>query len=199
MDTPSQHTETRIRILTEAERLFRHYGYGKTTIADISDACGMSAANVYRFFPSKSALMEAICSRLIADMERRMFEIVRMPIPAADRLTLFIQELYNHTLENLIDHRKVHEMVVVAMQEQWPAIRAHIDRITGLIEQLVVDGIANREFAAKDAKRTAKAVHTAMACFCHPAMVAQKLDDEDRATPEEMAAFLVGALKIGQP
>jgi AcrR family transcriptional regulator len=66
MDTPSQHKDTRTRILTEAERLFRHYGYGKTTIADISEACGMSAANVYRFFPSKSALVEAICGRVRA-------------------------------------------------------------------------------------------------------------------------------------
>jgi hypothetical protein len=34
-----------------------------------------------------------------------------------------------------------------------------------------------------------------MVCFCHPAMVAQKLDDEARVTPEEMAAFLIMALK----
>ena len=48
MDSTHQHQDTRTRILMEAERLFRHYGYGKTTIADISQACGMSAANVYR-------------------------------------------------------------------------------------------------------------------------------------------------------
>jgi AcrR family transcriptional regulator len=195
MDTPSQHNETRIRILTEAERLFRHYGYGKTTIADISEACSMSAANVYRFFPSKSALMEAICTRLIAEQERKLLEIVRMPVPAAERLTLFIQEIHRHTLENLLDHRKVHEMVVVAMEEHWLAIRSHIERITGYLRELIQDGITSGEFAAKDAERAAKMVHTAMACFCHPAMVAQKLDDEARATPEEMAAFLIGALK----
>ena len=197
MDTPSQHNETRARILTEAERLFRHYGYGKTTIADISEACGMSAANVYRFFPSKSALMEAICSRIIADMERRIVEIVRMDAPASRRLTLLIQEIHRHTMENLIDHRKVHEMVVVAMEEQWMAIRSHIDRITAHIATLIRDGIARGEFPAKNVERTAKAVHTAIICFCHPAMVAQKLDDESRVTPEEMAAFLIGALKSG--
>jgi AcrR family transcriptional regulator len=195
MDTPSQHKDTRTRILTEAERLFRHYGYGKTTIADISEACGMSAANVYRFFPSKSALVEAICGRVIAEMERKMFEIVRMPIPASERLTIFIQEIHKHTLENLLDHHKVHEMVVVAMEEQWLAIRNHVDRIGAYIAELIKDGIAKGEFPPKDVERTAKAVHTAMVCFCHPAMVAQKLDDESRVTPEEMAAFLIRALK----
>lgn len=157
----------------------------------------MSAANVYRFFPSKSALMEAICGRLIADLERKMLEIVRMPIPASERLTIFIQEIHRHTLENLLDHRKVHEMVVVAMEEQWLAIRNHIDRIATYLAELIKDGIALGEFPPKDVERTAKAVHSAIACFCHPVMVAQKLDDESRVTPEEMAAFLIGALKSG--
>jgi AcrR family transcriptional regulator len=195
MDSSHQHQETQTRILREAERLFRHYGYGKTTIADISQACGMSAANVYRFFPSKSALIEAICSRMIAEMEMRLYEIARRPIPASERLTLFITEIHRHTMENLLDHHKVHEMVVVAMEEQWLAIRSHIDRIATYLGELVKDGIASGEFPPKDPARTGKIVHTALVCFCHPAMVAQKLDDEDRIRPEEMAAFLIGALK----
>jgi len=195
MDASSQQNDTRTRILTEAERLFRHYGYGKTTIADISEACGMSAANVYRFFPSKSALTEAICGRIIGDMEKRLFEIIRLEAPASERLTRFLEEVYRHTLEDLLDHRKVHEMVVVAMEEQWLAVRNHVDRMTSYIAEIVKDGMASGEFAQKDVQRTAKAVHTAVACFCHPAMVAQKLDDENRVAPQEMAAFLIRALK----
>jgi AcrR family transcriptional regulator len=195
MDGTNQQQETKLRILTEAERLFRHYGYGKTTIADISQACGMSAANVYRFYPSKSALMEAICGRLISEMETRLYQIVRGDGPAPDRLRTFIVEIHRNTMENLLDHHKVHEMVVVAMEEQWLAIRSHIDRIAAYLGELISDGVARGEFAPQDAKRAGKMVHTALACFCHPAMVAQKLDDEDRARPEEMAEFLIKALK----
>jgi AcrR family transcriptional regulator len=195
MDGPNTQQDTRRRILAEAERLFRHYGYGKTTIADISHACGMSAANVYRFFPSKSALMEAICSQLIANFEMRLYEIVRRPVSAAERLELFIDELHRHTMENLLDHHKVHEIVVVAMEEQWLAIRAHIERVAAYIGEIVKDGIALGEFPRKDPKRTGKIVHTALVCFCHPVMVAQKLDDEERVRPQEMAHFLITALK----
>ena len=195
MDGPNTQQDTRRRILAEAERLFRHYGYGKTTIADISHACGMSAANVYRFFPSKSALMEAICSQLIANFEMRLYEIVRRPISATERLELFIDELHRHTMENLLDHHKVHEIVVVAMEEQWLAIRAHIERVAAYIGEIVRDGIALGEFPGKDPKRTGKIVHTALVCFCHPVMVAQKLDDEERVRPQEMARFLITALK----
>jgi DNA-binding NarL/FixJ family response regulator len=42
-----------------AERLFRQFGYQKTTVADIAAALGMSPANIYRFFASKAAIKDA--------------------------------------------------------------------------------------------------------------------------------------------
>src|SRR5262249_60729308 len=84
---------TRERILTEAERLFRVYGYTKTTVADIAEATRMSSANVYRFFAAKSDINNAICERIIADHETALSGIARLPLPAADRISRLILEL----------------------------------------------------------------------------------------------------------
>lgn len=195
MTAPEQQVDTRLKILMEAERLFRHYGYGKTTIADISEACNMSAANIYRFFPSKSALVEAICARVTNQLEQELLPVLRAKEPASVRLEKFINILHGHTLENLLDHRKVHEMVVVAMEEQWMAVRAHVDRVRLLLRELIKDGIASGEFRQQDADRASYCAQAAMVCFCHPVVVAQKLDDECRAKPGEVAAFIVQALK----
>jgi AcrR family transcriptional regulator len=51
--------EERARILEVAEEHFRRVGYRKTSVTDIAAELGMSAANVYRFFPSKDAIKEA--------------------------------------------------------------------------------------------------------------------------------------------
>ena len=53
--------ETRARILEVAWDLFRQLG-ARTTIADVADRLGMSSANVYRFYPSKQALCEAVAA-----------------------------------------------------------------------------------------------------------------------------------------
>ena len=188
-------TDTRVKILTESERLFRHYGYSKTTMADIADGCGMSAANLYRFFPSKLALVDAICSRITSESERQLYEIVRADEPASVRLERFIKQMHEFTLENLLDHRKVHEMVVVAMEERWHAVQAHLDRVVLYIGEIIKDGIATGEFRQQDVHRAARCVHSALAGMCHPIVVAQKLGDEDRTTPHEMAAMLISALK----
>src|SRR4051794_12252262 len=51
-ETDPRKVDTAKRILDEAERLFRHYGYSKTTVADIARELGMSPANIYRFYAS---------------------------------------------------------------------------------------------------------------------------------------------------
>ena len=53
--------ETRARILEVAWDLIRELG-ARATIADVADRLGMSSANVYRFYPSKQALSEAVAS-----------------------------------------------------------------------------------------------------------------------------------------
>ncbi len=187
--------EPRVRILAESERLFRHYGYAKTTMADIAEACQMSPANLYRFFESKSALVKAICGKITTDIETRLVQIVRTEASAAQRIEWFIQECHRHTLENLLDHRKVHEMVVIAMEEQWDTVKAHLGRVRAYMQRIIEDGMASGEFPVKDAEFASRCVHAATAYLCHPVIVAQKLDDENRVPPAEMAKFLVRALK----
>ena len=63
--------DTRARIMDTAEALFRRLGFAKTAVSDIAAELKMSPANVYRFFPSKSAIVEAICQRCLGELEER--------------------------------------------------------------------------------------------------------------------------------
>ena len=60
--------EVRARILEVAEEHFRRIGYHKTSVADIASELGMSTANVYRFFPSRDAIKESICGRVVNEV-----------------------------------------------------------------------------------------------------------------------------------
>jgi len=63
--------DTRARIMAAAEGLFRRLGFAKTAVADIAGELGMSPANVYRFFPSKNAIVEAICQRCLSELDEK--------------------------------------------------------------------------------------------------------------------------------
>jgi AcrR family transcriptional regulator len=50
------------RIMAAAHKRFQHFGYGKTSMAEIAGDCDMSPGNLYRFFPGKLDIAEAIAS-----------------------------------------------------------------------------------------------------------------------------------------
>src|SRR6516225_1502935 len=78
--------QVRERILDAAEALFRRMGYSKTTVADIAGALSMSGANVYRFFPSKGAINDALCRRMLAELHAMAEEVVRKSGKPSQRL-----------------------------------------------------------------------------------------------------------------
>lgn len=188
--------ETRARILKEAERLFRHFGYSKTTVADIAEACGMSSANVYRFFASKSQINEAICNLIISDLESRLHKITVANESASTRLAKFVELIARHTVETYVHEKKVHDMVVVAMEEQWEAIERHLAVSRAMIADIITSGIASGEFRRQDPELAAKCIHCAIAALKHPVVAAQCRNDPNMATPAEMAAFILSALKV---
>ena len=187
--------ETRARILTEAERLFRHYGYAKTTVADIAEACAMSSANVYRFFPSKSAINELICGLIISELEGRLRKIAIADAPASQRLTQFIELIARHTTETYTNEKRVHDMVVVAMEENWGAIERHLQVTETMIANIIESGIRAGEFKPQDPAKVARCVHFAIAGFSHPVLAAKCCSEPDTPTPAEMAAFILSVLK----
>ncbi|MEA1831513.1 TetR family transcriptional regulator [Methylobacterium durans] len=188
-------SDLRSRILTIAERLFRDMGYRKTTVADIAAALRMSPGNVYRFFPSKKALNEAVAERLLRQIEAELGRIVsESGVPARERLRQFLRTTQAMSAGQFTANRRMHDMVEVAMAESWEVIRAHIDRVEDLLAALVADGVHGGEFRVADPRAAARCVQTAIVRFCHPALIAQCAERE-QPTIDEMTDFLLTALR----
>ena len=85
--TETDPDEAHARILEVAEECFRRIGYHKTSVADIASELGMSPANVYRFFPSRAAINESICGRVVNEVADIAFAIARTNAPATEKPT----------------------------------------------------------------------------------------------------------------
>ena len=183
------------RILDCAERLFRHYGYGKTNVADIARELGMSPANIYRFFASKVEIHQAVCGRMLGASYKMAYEIMHLPVSAEERLRRYIHAQYKMTLEVMLDEQKVHEMVVVAIERDWHVIEKHIDSIHDLLADVIAEGIAAGEFLEQDPGVASKCFGAATINLCHPQMVAQCLAKTNRAEADDLIEFAIRALK----
>ncbi|MDH6266239.1 AcrR family transcriptional regulator [Rhizobium sp. SG_E_25_P2] len=200
IDTPElaadvSKNETVTRILDAAERLFRHYGYAKTNVADIARDLGMSPANIYRFFTSKVEIHQAICGRMLMGSHDMARQILSQPISATERLRQWGHAQHRMTVETMLDEEKVHEMVVVALERDWHVIDQHINRLHVLLTEAIRQGIEAGEFRDQDPEIAARCFGGATVVLCHPQMVAQCMAKTNRATPEQLIEFALAALK----
>jgi AcrR family transcriptional regulator len=188
--------DTRARIMDTAEALFRRLGYAKTAVADIAGELKMSPANVYRFFPSKNAIIEAICQRCLGELEDRAWAVARSRGSAAERLERLVLEILAYHRENHLTDQRVNDMVLAAIELSWGAIRAHKEHMRMVVEAVVREGIERGEFERVDPRETSRLMMISLVNFCHPVLVAQYLQDEGDLEADARATirFLLRAI-----
>jgi len=179
-----------------AEALFRRLGFAKTAVADIAAELDMSPANVYRFFASKNAIVEAICKRCLSEVEEQAWTVARSKAPAADRLERLILEILAYHKENFATEQRVNELVVAAIEQSWDSIRAHKDVMRNVIELVVRDGIDAGEFERVDPRETAELIMRSIVPFTNPLVVGQCLEEGDDIEAQARASvrFLLRAI-----
>ena len=188
--------DTRARIMETAEALFRRLGFAKTAVADIAAELKMSPANVYRFFASKNAIVEAICRRCLSEVEEKAWAVARSKGPAPQRMERLFLEILAYHKENLLIEHRVNEIVVFAIEHMWDTVRAHKDVTRNIVELIVRDGVEAGEFESIDPRETAEVIMRSMVAFCHPMMVSQCLEEGHDLEAEARASvrFLLRAI-----
>jgi len=187
---------TRARIMDTAEALFRRLGFAKTAVADIAGELKMSPANVYRFFSSKNAIVEAICQRCLGELEDRAWAVARSRGSAAERMERLVVEILAYHRENLLTDQRVNDMVLAAIELSWGAIRAHKEHMRGVFEAILRDGVESGEFDRVDPRETSRLLMISLVHFCHPVLVAQYLQDQQDLEGDARASvrFLLRAI-----
>jgi AcrR family transcriptional regulator len=188
--------DTRARIMETAEALFRRLGFAKTAVADIAAELKMSPANVYRFFASKNAIIEAICRRCLSEVEGKAWVAARSKGLAGERLERMVLEILAYHKENLLIEHRVNEIVLFAMDHMWDTIRAHKEVMRNATELILRDGIASGEFEAVEPGETADLIMRSLLCFTHPVLVGQCLEEGHDVEAEAQASvrFLLRAI-----
>ena len=188
--------DTRARIIDRAEALFRRLGFAKTAVADIAAELKMSPANVYRFFPSKNAIVEAICQRCLGQVEDRAWAVARSPGSAAERIERLVLEILAYHKENNLTDQRVNDMVLAAIELSWGAVRAHKEHIRMVFESVLREGSERGEFEYIDPRETSRLMMISLVHFCHPVLVAQYLQDQGDLEADARATvrFLLRAI-----
>lgn len=173
---PSDHS-VRDQVVEAATEHFGHFGYEKTTVSDLAKAIGFSKAYIYKFFDSKQAIGEVICTnRLEMIMTIVNSAIVDAP-SASEKLRRLFRALTEAGSDLFFHDRKLYDIAVVASRDKWPSAESYEEHLRQLIEHILVEGRQAGEFERKTPlDETAHAIFLVMRPYICPVQLQYNLE-----------------------
>jgi AcrR family transcriptional regulator len=157
------------RILEVTEDVLRRFGLAKATVVDVARALDVSHGSVYRHFPSKASLREAVAKRWLDRVNAPLLKIAEGSGPAPARLERWLRTMI------AIKHKKVSEdpemfaTYLTLAQEACKVVSAHKEGLVDQVAHILSDGVKQGAFQIADVKASARALFDATARFHHPA------------------------------
>ncbi len=198
ISTPlSENEQTRQEILDAAEARFRIYGYRKTTMAEIAEDAGMSAANLYRYFEDKQDIAAACARRCMGERLERLREVLRQRGPSAgERLESFVLTMLRFTHEMAHEQRKIDELVEIVARERPEMVHEKNEAEQAMLAEILAQGNGTGEFEVADVIATARTAHAATVLFNVPIFMGlYPLQEFERAARNVVALLIRGLAK----
>lgn len=181
---PSDH-DVRDQIVEAATKYFGLYGYGKTTVSDLAKAIGFSKAYIYKFFDSKQAIGEVICSNRLSTI-MTVVDVAIADVPAAsEKLRRMFKSLVEAGSDLFFNERKLYDIAATSASESWPSVGAYEEHLKALILQIVRDGRESGEFERKTPlDETVNAIYLVIRPYTNPLLLQHNLDYAAEATTQ---------------
>jgi AcrR family transcriptional regulator len=157
------------RILEVTEDVLRRYGLAKATVVDVARALDVSHGSVYRHFPSKASLREAVAKRWLDRLSAPLLKIAEASGPAPARLEQWLRTMFAIKHERLGDDPEMFATYLTLAREACTAVNCHKDCLVDQIALILSDGVKQGTFEVEDIKVTARAMFDATSRFHHPA------------------------------
>ena len=173
--------DIRSQIAEAAHTRFRHYGYGKTTMAEIASDTGMSAANLYRYFKNKQDIIAECANRSMCERLDRLRVAIRKPeLSAIERLKAYVLADLTISQEMAENDEKISELVNNITLERPDMVYRKIEAENAVIEEILSHGNESGEFAIDDIASTANTIHMSLVIFNVPTFMSLYSHEEFR-------------------
>jgi AcrR family transcriptional regulator len=157
-------------ILAATEAVLRRHGPAKANVVDVARELGVSHGAVYRYFPSKAALREAVTRRWLGRSTARLAAIADdAAITPPQRLRAWSAAVLDVKRATVTSEPELFETYRALVGEQGGAAAEHVAELLAQLARILAAGMSDGSFAPADPAATAEVVFTSLDAFHHPA------------------------------
>ncbi|MEH2405241.1 MAG: TetR family transcriptional regulator [Nostoc sp.] len=186
------------RILDAAEEVLRRYGLAKATVVDVARFLEVSHGTIYRHFPSKAALRDAVAERWLHRVSTPLAAIAQEQGSAVERLHRWFEQLITLKRQKVLSDPELFATYSAIAQEARGVVQAHIDELVKQVTAIVESGISSNEFKVADPQVAAKAVFQAMVRFHHPAHASEWSHPDIDTDFAQVWRLIIAGLVVGE-
>lgn len=190
---PADH-DVRDQIVVAATEHFSQYGYEKTTVSDLAKTIGFSKAYIYKFFESKQAIGEMICSNCLREIQAEVAAAVSAVDRPPEKLRRMFKAIVEASLRLFFRDRKLYEIAISSATERWRSAIAHEEFVRQLILEVLQQGRESGEFERKTPiDETAAAIYLVMHPYINPLLLRHSFEHTDEA-PSLLSGLVLRSL-----
>jgi AcrR family transcriptional regulator len=156
------------RILDFAADHVRRYGAARLRIVAVAQDAGMTHGNVYRYFPSKEALFDAVTEQWLKPVEAACRMVADAPDPAFDKLERIITSIHRSYRDKLESDPKIFDLFCHSVEEGRSVARKHRTKLQSEIQRVLDEGTSGGMFEVADQRRALALVFDATYRFMSP-------------------------------
>ncbi|WP_070156551.1 TetR/AcrR family transcriptional regulator [Sphingobium phenoxybenzoativorans] len=187
-------TEKRDAIIDAAKEHFSRYGYGKTTVSDLAKAIGFSKGYIYKFFESKQAIGEAICTGCLGVIIDAVGIALAESSTPTEKFRRLFKTIIEQSAELFFDDRKLYDIAAASTMENWASSRAYCERVEVILQSIILEGRESGEFERKTPiDEVCRGIMLVMQPFMNPMMLQHNLDLLPEA-PNEVTNLVLRSL-----
>ena len=122
---------TRARILEGAVRAVARHGLAKLAMSDVSQSAGVSRGTLYRYFPTREALLDALAQREAERFFERVIEATQSARAGEARLRVLLE----HATREVRAHPALQRLLESDPAEVLEGIRRRLPEIVGAFHE----------------------------------------------------------------
>jgi AcrR family transcriptional regulator len=183
------------RILEVTEDVLRRFGLAKATVVDVARALDVSHGSVYRHFPSKASLREAVAKRWLERVHAPVQKIAESSGPAPARLENWLRTMIAIKHQKFGEDPEMFATYLTLAREACKVVKAYKDGLVDQIAHILSDGVEQGAFEVTDVKASARALFDATVRFHHPAHAEEWSDPATAGRIDALLALLLRGLE----
>ena len=156
------------QLLDVVDDLVRRRGGADISMTELANAAGMSPSNIYRFFGSKEALLEAVAEKWFAEKIRIMEEVCATDLPARDKMFAFFARRFAVMVDQHAAEPELFKSYLEIGQQNFEVVRGYVDLGDHYLAMIVAEAMEQGYFEGLSIDQTVSLINQMVQPYCNP-------------------------------